>query len=266
MKMIYTLLVSVLLVLSYAESALPADSYLEFMQQFYHFDDQQFEQVTCQVVVPEFATLRDQMKLLENKVAVKEDFDQFRLTYTKGKGLSFNLPSLEVSLLSEEGIRDRSKVEAGMRMMKNGAENVVMGVVQTLEGLFKEYERQDRNGIKNVKVAKNGSGTQISYEKEGAKITSICTDRHCKTSVVQPLAQIDSDDEYEKVDNKLVVKSSTSSIKQSQSTIHAQVTIEYQKVNGVLFPSTITANSEMVLPNMKQEGRLSILLKECRSN
>lgn len=265
MKMIYTLIVLMLLSLSCTESAFSSDPFLEFMQQFYKLDDQQFNQITCQVEVPEFAALRAQMKSHEKRILVKENFDEFRLTYTRGKGLTFNLPSFEVFLISEEGINDRNKVETGMQMMRDGAKQTVQGVVQTLEGLFEAYQQEEKNKISNVEIVKNENETLIRYEKKGAKVTRICTDRNCKTSAVQPLLQFDSDDHYDMVDNKLIIKSSRSTIKNNLSTINTQVSIEYQKVNSVLFPSNVTANSEIVLPNMKQEGRSSILLKDCKA-
>jgi len=266
MKIICIVLVYILFSLFCVETILAADPYLEFLKQFYYLDDQRFEQVTCQVVVPEFDTLRAQMKSLENKVAVRENFDEFRLTYKRGKGLFFNLPSFEVSLVSEVGIKDRSKMETGMKMLKDGAEYFIQGVVQILNKLFKEYELQDKKEIKNVEVVKNNNETQLRYEKDSAKVTIICTDGHCKTSKVQPPLRSDSDDEYEQVGNKLLLKSSNSYTKQNRSTIHNQVAVEYQKVSGVLFPSTITTEYETVRRNIKDEGRTTILLKGCKAN
>ncbi|MGB5983900.1 MAG: hypothetical protein WBG37_01245 [Desulfobacterales bacterium] len=219
------------------------------------------------MAVPEFAELQAQFKSTGNKFEVKENFDEFRLTYTRGKGLSFNLPYFEVSLVSQEGIKDRNTAETGMQMMRDGAKQVIQGVVQALEGIFNEYELPDANKIENVEVVKNGSESRISFEQEGVKVTKICNDTHCETSVIQPPSQINSDEDYERVNGKLVIKFAISTIKQNQSmTIDAQTAIEYQNIGGVLFPAVIKTKSEVTLPSVKQEGRISIHLKNCKAN
>src|SRR5574341_473614 len=264
MKKMLSIAFSVML-LAYAEPGHARDmwdEYQEFLQQFYFLDDQDFEQITCQVVVStlNMEELRAQLRPVGRNISIVENMDDFKLIFGKKGGLSFNVPTFDIEIISEEGIADKKKVETGLSMIRNGIRKQLDGITEMLKGVFDEYTSPKKGKVEIKEIWKDGDKTKIRYVKEGKAVTSIWEGKTCKSWLVGPGVQMESEEEYEQVGTKLRVKRGNGSLTQGSIITNIGMESDYQYVGGVMLPSQILVEYSMIMPTGKQEAHFAIAL------
>jgi len=248
--------------------ASPWDEYSEFMNQFYYLDKQNFNNISCDVEVStisnNLAQLRAQLKPLEDRIKIVENLSDFRISFTRENGLEISMPSFDVKLISEEGIADRERVEAGIQMMKDGMRYQIDGAAQTIEGLFEEYSSPREGSINIKKMTREKDGVHILYEKDGAEVTKIYSGNTLKLSAIDSMHEVRSEETFEKAGGKLIVKSATAQVKQGPNTIGHDMSVEYQSIRSVVFPAKVTSRSTIITQDARQEGLFDIRFVNCR--
>ena len=164
------------------------EDYSKFMDRFYFLDKQNFDNVSCRVVLSTLdemlSNIKIQLKPLEDKIKIIEDISEFKLNFNRTHGLSFNLPSFDARIISEEGIRDRDQVERGIKYMKNGFQMQIDGVTQMIRGLFETYLSPKESDYNIKEVTISGDEAKMVYEKEGNEFTDIYSKNECNSTVI----------------------------------------------------------------------------------
>ena len=243
------------------------DEYSEFINQFYYLDNQNFNNISCGVGVStiknSMAQMKAQLKPLEDKIKIIENLSDFRLNFNRSSGLKLNPPYFDVKIVSEGGITDRDKVETGIKMMKDGMQYQINGVSETIEGLFEGYVLPKKEDIKIKKIVKNKDGVQIVYEKDGNNITSIYSGNSLKSKLTSHDVEIKSEETFQKIGNKLIVKSASANMEQGLNTTNINMALEYQEIKSVVFPAKIVSKFKLIMQDLQQEGQSEISFINC---
>lgn len=244
------------------------DAYSQFMDNFYHLDDQKFNNISCGISVSlldnTLAHLKTQLKALEGKLEIEESVSEFRLNYNRHEGLTFQLPSFDVRLISEDEIKDRNKVETGIKMMKQGFQHQVDGAVQMIEGIFKSYLSPCKKDVKIKQLSIGPDETTIIYEESGNTGTDIYSGKTCKSKVTGAFGQIESDIRYATTGKKLIIESADICIEQGMSTSTSKVVVEYQTVGSIILPKRIRTTTKQVMQGLQQQGQFDITFTDCK--
>jgi predicted nucleic-acid-binding protein len=96
--------------------------------------------------------------------------------------------------------------------------------------------------------------------KEGSTravvIESVITE--CIYVLTKIYTEIQSDENYTKVGDKLAIQSSSATIKQPGTEINMKMNLKYQQVRDLFFPSSISSELQMQASSMKTEGKFNI--------
>ena len=223
------------------------EDYSRFIDRFYLLDKQNFDNVSCRVVLSTLdemlSNIRTQLKPFEDKIQITEDISEFKLNFNRTKGLSFNLPSFDIRIISEEGIRDRDQVERGIKYMKDGFQMQIDGVTQMIRGLFEAYLSPKENDYNIKEVTIRGDEAKMVYEKEGNEFTDIYSKNKCNSTVIMPSGTAQSDMQFTIIGDKLLMDNASIQLSQTSMSSNTNVFINYKEVKGIIFPTKIVSKS-----------------------
>lgn len=245
------------------------DKYLQIMNRFYYLDQQEFKRISCNIEVPIInnilSQIHTQFNQMRDKIDIKENIASFSLTYSNKKGLNINYPSLNVRIISEKGIADLSKAKKGIEMVNAGFKQQIEGVGEQLKGIFEGFEtpKKDRYKIKEVKYD-NGVCT-VKYEKDSSNFTEIYSENQRKvTQIDSNGGKISSIENYDKSPNgKLMLTNAHVNMDLPMTKIEMDVSLSYEKVKDVFFPTRVVSHINQFVQTIKQEGQIDIYLKNC---
>ena len=269
MKYLHRSLLSLLLSLLICSTAIAGqwEDYSRFMDRFYFLDKQNFDNVSCRVVVSTLddmlSKIKTQLKPMEDKIKIIEDFSEFKLNFNRTHGLSFHLPSFDAQIISEEGIRDRDRVERGIRYMKNGFQMQIDGVTQMIRGLFETYLSPKESDYNIKEVTIGGDEAKIVYEKEGSEVTYVYSKNECNSTVIMPSGTTQSNIKFTIVGDKLIMHDASVQLSQTSMSTSTNISINYKEIKSIIFPTQIIGKSKVVMQNMAQEGQYEINLVDC---
>lgn len=244
--------------------------YSSFMERFYYLDKQSFNNISCEIYVSPLnemlADTKEQFKKIEDKIKISDNITDFRLNLNEEKGLTFIKPSLDVKIISEEEVKDRTKLDLGIEQVRLGFKMYVDGTIHALEGLFGMYIAPKKESLKINQILRNSNEFKVIYETDGYTYTDVYSGDHCVSEEVSNSKNIKIlvKSEFTKVDDKFIVKIADIHIDDSGSIQDATMTIDYQKINAIVFPSKIVSQSKIRLPAGHMEGRMEIFLKNCK--
>jgi hypothetical protein len=263
-------IISIILFLSLSTSLSAADNWQEyatFMDRFYYLNKQNFNDISCRIKVSSLndslAQVREQLKPLGGKIKIVENISEFSLNFNKDSGLTFNLPSFDVKIVSDKSIKDREKVETGIKYMKQGFQMQIDGVTTTISGLFASYilpKREDFN-IKAITVNKDKA--KIVYEMGQGKFTDIYKGKTCKQIMQSPSISSQANVTFRDVGEKLILDMADVTVKLVDATIDTKMSVEYQEVKNIVFPAKLVTDFKMASKNQKQEGQIIIFFENC---
>jgi hypothetical protein len=275
--MMLTKCLRIIFILSFLVTApLKADAddwnkYLDILDNFYTLNQQDFKSISCHIEVPLINNIlrqvHSQLDKLGDKIAITEDLASFGLTYSKQKGLTIHHPAFDVRIISEKGIKDRAKAKKGIDMMKTGFSQSVEGVAMQLEGFFEGFGYQvPRETDYRIKEIRNDNGVYtVTYEKENSSFTEIYSGNQRKVTEMSANGEKSSSVEnYDKAANgKLVLSDAHAVIDAPQTKMELDVSVSYQDVKNLIFPSHIVTRVKQSIQTIKTEGQVDIYLENC---
>jgi hypothetical protein len=247
------------------------NKYLDIVDNFYTLNQQNFKSISCHIEVPLINNIlgqvHSQLSKLGDKIAITDDLASFGLTYSKQKGLTIHHPAFDVRIISEKGIKDRTKVKKGIDMMKTGFSQSIEGVAMQLEGFFEGFGYQvPRKNDYRIKEIRNDNGRYtVTYEKEKSSFTEIYSGNQRKvTQIGADGAKISSVENYDKIaDDKLVLTDAHIVMDQPQLKMETDLSVSYQRVKNLTFPAHIMTRVKQSIQTIKTEGQFDIYLENC---
>lgn len=245
------------------------DKYVLSTDRFYNLDKQNFKSISCNIEVPltknQVKQFHDQFDRMKDKIELKENLADFRLTYSKGSGLTFNQPTLNIKIISEKGMPDPAKVRKGIELVETGFKNQIDGTVMQLQGLFDGLDTPKKSKYKIKKINDDGRSYTAEYEKEGSDITETFSGNQRKVKQISKNGdKISSTEKYQTInDNKLLLADAQADINSTMGNIEMSLTISYEKIKGILFPIHTSGYVKQSIQTIKQEGQIDIYLKNC---
>ncbi len=245
------------------------NEYLKAVDRFYILDNQEFNKISCNIEVPltknQIKQLHAQFEPIKDKIQIKENLADFNLTYSKNKGLDIKHPSFDIKILSEEGIADPAKLKKGIEMVKAGFNQQIEGAVMQLQGLFEGFETPKKSQYKIKEIKADKATYTAIYEKDDSNITEIYSHNQREVRQISKNGdEVSSVENYKNItDNKLLLADAQATINNSMGNIDMNMTISYEKLKDVLFPTHIESRFKQSMQSIKQEGQIDIYLKNC---
>ncbi len=264
------LLFSISLILPLQANADDWNKYLNITDRFYNLDKQEFNNISCTIEVPvtknQVKQLHAQFEPVKDKLEIKENLANFSLTYSKNEGLTISYPSFDIKIISKEGMADPAKVEKRIETVKSGFKQQIEGAVMQLQGLFEGFETPKKSQYKITEIKDDKATYTVKYEKDSSNFTE--TYSHNQRKVMQIAKngdeKISSVENYKNIaNNKLLLTDAQATINNTMGNIEMNMTISYEKVKDVLFPTRIESRFKQSIQTIKQEGQIDIYLKNC---
>ena len=246
------------------------DAFVKLKEQYYYLDRQPLKEITCRIDVPLISDLveriKQQLAPLQDKIEIRENLSPFALTYTPSDGLRFTDPEFEVIVKNSSDVADPEKLKNGIATMQSGFNQQIEGVKEILRGIFDDYASPTQKRYQNLSLARTEEGVVISYEFKGYQVTETYRDHTIRTLQTGPNAKITATQTYgDTSGGKLLVQQGSATIEQPMGTVQTDFTIDYQTVNQVMFPKTITNHTEFTVNGVLQKGTVDIFLKDCQA-
>jgi len=247
-----------------------ADDWLTYVRlrgDYYFLDDQAPSEISCRVSISTLdpAYLRAQLQPVQDKIDVDQNLNSFRVTYSKGVGITISEPHFTVRLKEAVDLPDRATVQGGLDLINRGAAMQISGARQIIERIFMEIIRPKREEISAVKVTASEGTAKIEYTRDGLHVTQIYLAGARKTFVKAAgiSTPIESSDEFTVIGGKRALSKSSAMITQGDMTTTVETAVLYQQVGGVSFPSLLNHRSHLENSTMKQDVKQTISLDQC---
>lgn len=245
------------------------DGYRSLIDDYYFLDDQAFTEIACRVSISTLdpAYWRAQMQPYEKNIEVDENLSSFEITYRKGAGITINEPHFVVSLKTVDGVSDPALLRNGIDSMNRGAARQISGASQVIKGTFNELIRPKREDFSGVKIADSKGGSIVEYTRDGKHVTQVYSNGVRKSSfqVAGGTPEIESLDEFTDIAGKRALSKTLSTIKQGDITTKIEMTVQYQQIGSVNFPSAFDSQVNLENSMMKQNIKISISFDQCVS-
>jgi hypothetical protein len=272
MRCIKIFLLSLLLLLNYnfANAEEQWKEYSSFMDQFYYLDKQNFNNIVCEIYVPVFNDMvkqtKEQLQDIKDKIEIKENLSDFKLNLNKENGFTFIKPSLDIKIISEEGLQDRIKVDKGIEIMKTGFQMHLEGTLNLLKGLFAMYISPDSEQLKIKQISKDNNAFRVVYEIDGSQYTDIYSGNRCVSELVSASQKnkILIKSEFMTINDKSVTKTADMHLDNAGSIHDVKMTIDYQMIDKIVFPAKIATQFKAVFPDGQMEGQSELFLRNCK--
>jgi hypothetical protein len=250
------------------------DEYSAFIEKFYYLDKQEFTDISCQIDVSSLNNsveqIKAQLKPFESDITIIENVSEFRMNLNRKTGLTFNLPFLDVKIVSEEGIKDPETVRSGIDMMKLGFKQQVTGTTQVIMSIFESYISPKKETFKIKNFSTDQDEVTLIYETDTIDVTQKFSGNRCKMEIVskKPVNgarfNVQSEMVFEKIEDRMTVSEIFTHLDNGMMTTDTHTSVKYHIVKTVLFPSTITNKSKLVTQGARLEGEVTIHLRNCR--
>jgi hypothetical protein len=253
----------------FVAAASDCSKYFQLLNNYYRLDQQEFRSISCNIDSPtlnnSLSQFRTMLSPLRDKIDIKDNLTTFSLTYTKSGGLKINNPSFDVRIISEEGMTDPAKARRGIEMVNNGFKQIIEGIVMQLEGIFEGFRPLKQTDCKIEEMTHNNSVYTVKYEKDNSVFTEIFSKNQRK---IKQASKTDGEtfavENYDKLFNdKQVLTSAHVTMDQPIMTMEMDVSISYEDIKGVLFPTHIVTHSKQSMQTFLQEGQIDIYLRNC---
>lgn len=245
------------------------DDYRSLIDDYYFLDDQAFTEIACRVSMTTLdpAYWRAQMQPYEKYIEVDENLSSFEITYRKNAGITITEPHFVVRLKTVDGVSDPALVRSGIDSMNRGAARQISGARQVIEGTFNELSRPLRKDFSGMEIATSKDGSIVEYTRNGKHVTQIYSNGVRKSShkVAGGTPEIESFDEFTDIAGKRALSKTLGTIKQGDITTKIEMTVQYQQIGSVNFPSALDSQVNLENSMMKQNIKISISFDQCVS-
>ena len=238
----------------------------KFMDNFYLLDKTSLKSVTCGIEVSSVKPMLEQFKSLPKGIAIADHSGDFRMVYTKGAPIKFeNIPTLDMNIVSEEGIANKEQVQSGIKTTKAGYDMVFRGAMSVIQGVFHEYTAPKQEEFGNAHFTQSGKNATLSFEREGAKFEFAYDSDKRRTHSEMKGMSAKSEDTFTKVDGKSAFTSSNQILNMGTGHHKTKSEVTFQKLKNASFPSTITSEVESENSGTQMKGKVEIALKDCKA-
>jgi len=247
------------------------NKYLQLTNRFYRLDVQNFNNISCRIEVSQIEnqikpTLELVSKSMQDKVEIKENLADFSLTYSKNGGVSIFYPSLDVKIISEEGMADPVKAKKGLEMMKDGFKQAIDGTATVLKELFEEYETPKISKYKIKEIKEYEKTYVVKYEHDNSNYIETCSNNQCKVKQTNSFGiEGSSVNNYKNIaENKLLLTDAHVTMNSNTvGNMEINMTANYEKVKDVIFPAHYEVHVKQSSQAANLEATLDIYLKNC---
>jgi hypothetical protein len=111
-----------------------------------------------------------------------------------------------------------------------------------------------------LEIYQDENETKIIYVSKCDTITAIYSGDSC----VQIGSFGETRTNYKVVGNKLLLCNTSANINQGGFMVNSNISIEYQQINSIYFPSKITVNTTMAMGGIKSDVPVEITFKNCK--
>ncbi|MDA2925769.1 ankyrin repeat domain-containing protein [Acidobacteria bacterium AH-259-G07] len=245
------------------------DQYLQVRSRFYYLDQQDFNDISCKVEAPTLTNLISQaqlaLTLFKDNLEIQDNLSDFRLNFNKSTGLLIDSPKLDVKITSESGMPDPARLRSEIQSLKTHFKRLLDSVEAMLRSIFVFYTFPKKQDEITQVVEDNGVYTFI-YRKEGIEVIEIYSGNQIERKQTEMGGEILSKENHVKTaDGKLILTDANMSINQPMVNVETNVSVSYQEIGSIVFPSHIVSHSKQSIQGMRTETQIDIYLKDCKA-
>ncbi len=247
-------------------AATPWEDYVKLKENYYLFDNQKADRITCQIVTPSLdpANLQESLKPIEKNIKIFENLSDFKVTYSKKNRLIFTVPHFEVFIVSPETADDLKQLEYTVKNFNQSAEGMIQGLVQTIEGILEEFMLLQKDKISDLEVSINGPETIVKYKEHGASNVDVYCGNKRKSLSSKPGLDIDGEDEFENINGKLFLLKSISHIKQGDNISDLNLTIQHKNIDKNIFPDGFEVQMHITNATINLDAKIMVTFNQCK--
>lgn len=253
--------------MAFASSVL-ADSKSDYMdlmkEKYYLYEQQSFSKIRCKISVPivdqTITGVKDQFKALGMNVNVEKEGSDFAFIYTKENGLTFEQPTLNITALEPDKLKDKQTFDMGVQKIKEGFSKQLDGVSKMFEGVFSENTMKDKEVLS---FSKNDNEVTVEYKVKETTGTSRLSGNKRVSEFTGPSMSGSEDTQFESIDNHLLLSKSQAKIKMVNADMDINLKVTYDTVGGIILPKVIETITKIEASSVKQEIGINLNLEEC---
>lgn len=206
-------------------------AYQKLLEDYYFLDNQKADHIACRVSVPQLDFIYSNRW---NNFTVDQNLQDFSVTYDRMKGVSINLPHINLSPSLDSKDADPAKTEK----LRKGMEALFLmktyAVKTGVEGILDEmiYPVPDRR--KNLSLRKKGNVTVVTYDvNEKKHVKSEYAGAKRKTIETTPTSSVIGTEDYEPINGKLA------KVRMKLESTNTTYSVSYQDLGSAFFPERI---------------------------
>ncbi|GBE41240.1 hypothetical protein BMS3Bbin09_01131 [bacterium BMS3Bbin09] len=244
----------------------PWEEFNKLKENYYLFDYQEVDSVTCRIVAPSLdpKKMSEPLKPIEKNIKIVENIGDFKVTYSRDNGLTFVVPRFKAFIVSPETAEDLKQLEYSVNSFNQSTEGAIQGLVQSIEGILDEFMLPKKESVSDLQVSNNGSETTIKYNRRGASHVDVYSGNMRKTNANMPGLELESHDVFENIKGKLFLSKSSINIKQGETTIDSKVVIQPKDLGRIFFPMFIEQKVHISNPNFNMDADLALTFDQCK--
>ncbi len=259
-------ILTTLLFLLNSSGSLKADNWDEFakyMGKHYYLDKQEFDSLSCDIVIPQvndfLAQVKVQLKPFEKNINIESNLDSFSLHYSKDRGFTFIKPTFNIIIISTDGLNNKSMLESGIEKMKNGLNQQIEGTIQSIQGLFDDYIFPSKSEYELEAFEMTKDSVIVSYSREGNEIVDIYKEHYCFSKLSGVIGTIKSSTSFISVGSKWIQSKIGAYLENGLFKMDMQFQIEYQKKDGIHFPAKMFGHFVQSMQDTKIESKFETM-------
>ncbi len=243
----------------------PWEDYVKLKKNYYLFDDQKVERVTCHIEVSTLDPKKmiEPLKPIEKNIKIKENISDFSVTYSRNNGITFTVPHFEVFIVSPDTAEDLKQLEATVKNFNQNADGAIQGLVQAIDGILDEFMLPKKESISDLEISHNGIETTVKYKRRGASGVDVYSGNQTKSHASMPGLDLDATDEFESINGKLILSESSTQMRQGETNMDGRLIVQHTDFGKIIFPTLFKQKMHISNPNFNVDMDFAIILDKC---
>ncbi len=234
------------------------DAFRAFKSRFYVLDEQPFDSIACAIEASnlDLDPIRQSLRPVQKSVRIDENLSAFRMEYRRNRGLSFTVPALRISMVTDEGVPDREKLQLYIDLVTQAFSSQVEQVTALLEGVFEDYQlpRPQRIQIQNFTELVEGGAT-YTLPKDGRTSVHTYQSQKLRSMETGEGVTIESQLQYTILWGKLILRQANAHIVTPEGANDIIIDVHYGSIATITFPSKLGVTDS--------KGQYEIILNKC---
>ena len=244
-------------------------SYLDGRANHFFVDQQDFEDIVCEVSVSMLNELiekiDEQIGEFGENVEVYTDLSAFEIRYSPKLGVRFSDPKFNIQVKSYEGIEQVQRVRRGLAMIQQGFTFSVNGIKKQLTSIVNVSIQPQESQYEDIVMTEIDGGVQYTYEFSGFGATETRKGNVIQVSQSNEMMSIESESHYHPYeDGKLVLEQTSLDIGQPVGDMSLVANMTYQTVDDIVFLKTMGVEFEQGMPSARTTGDYLVELRNCK--